>query len=369
MSSVSSRHSRQHSPAEEISSCAVKLPKLTLKEFDGDVTTWGTFWDSFESAIHGNPKLSAIDKFNYLHSLVKGSAAEAIAGLALTSSNYEEAVTLLKKHFGNKQQQISKHMEVLLNLEPVTSSRNTKSLRHLYDKVETQVRCLRSLGVTPSSYGSVLASILMSKIPHDLCLIVSREVSSEEWEFETVLSVIEREVEARERAVEWIQVSGRNPSRELPTTASLLANGVSGNGSCCYCSDLNHSPLQCVKVTDVEARKAILMKTGRCFVCLKRNHKARECRSPMTCFNCRKRHHASICSASSRATTTSPGTRQASSVLSQSTSMHQPPKTSTSQNSQSFVLSMFIDVRTPVLLQTARAVVYKPGAPAVAQTI
>lgn len=364
-SSMSSVSSRQHSPAE-VPSCAVKLPKLTLKEFGGDVTTWGTFWDSFESAIHGNPKLSAIDKFNYLHSLVKGSAAEAIAGLALTSSNYEEAVILLKKRFGNKQQQINKHMEVLLNLEPVTSSHNTKSLRHLYDKVETQVRCLRSLGVTPSSYGSVLASILMSKIPHDLCLIVSREVSSEEWEFETILSVIEREVEARERAVD--SSVGKKPSRERPTTASLLANGVSGNSSCCYCSDSNHSPSQCVKVTDVEARKTILMKTGMCFVCLKRNHKAKECRSSMTCSNCRKRHHASICGASSRATTMSTGTRHASSVSSQSTSVHQPSKTSTSQNNQSSVLSMFIDVRTPVLLQTARTVVYKPVAPAVAQT-
>ena len=85
--------------------------------------------------------------------------------LALTFSNYEEAATLLKKRFGNKQQQSSKHMDILLNLEPVTSSRNTNTLRHLYDKVETQVRCLRSLGVTPSSYGSVLASVLMSKIP------------------------------------------------------------------------------------------------------------------------------------------------------------------------------------------------------------
>ena len=127
-SPVSSVNSRQRSPAEEVLPCAEKLPKLTLKEFDGDETTRGTFWDSFESAIHGNPKLSAIEKFNYLHSLVKGSAAEVIAGLALTSSNYEEAVTLLKKQFGNKQQQINKHMEVLLNLEPVTSSRNTKGL-------------------------------------------------------------------------------------------------------------------------------------------------------------------------------------------------------------------------------------------------
>ena len=28
----------------------VKLPKLTLRAFDGDLTSWPTFWDSFESA-------------------------------------------------------------------------------------------------------------------------------------------------------------------------------------------------------------------------------------------------------------------------------------------------------------------------------
>ena len=132
---------------------------------------------------------------------------------------------------------------------------------------------------------------------------------------------------------------GKKPIRELPTTASLLANCVSGSSSCCYCSDSIHSPLQCVKVTDIEARKAILMKTGRCFVCLKRNHKAKECCSSMTCSNCRKIHHASICGTFSKAITTSPrsGTRQASSISFKSTPMHQPPKTSSSQNSQSSV--------------------------------
>ena len=106
----------------------VKLPKLSLKKFEGDLTTWHTFWDSYESSIHLNPDLSAVDKFNYLHTLVDGVAAEAIAGLALTSPNYEEAIALLKKRFGNKQQQISKHMEVLLRLEPLSSPHNVKGL-------------------------------------------------------------------------------------------------------------------------------------------------------------------------------------------------------------------------------------------------
>ena len=46
---------------------SVKLPKLNMKKFRGDITTWSTFWDTFESAIDKNPSLSDIDKFNYLN--------------------------------------------------------------------------------------------------------------------------------------------------------------------------------------------------------------------------------------------------------------------------------------------------------------
>ena len=88
----------------------VKLPKLTLKRFTGDKTAWSTFWETFESSIHQNTSLSNIDKFNYLSSLLKSSAADAISGLAITSNNYEEAISVLKRRFGNKQLIISKHM-------------------------------------------------------------------------------------------------------------------------------------------------------------------------------------------------------------------------------------------------------------------
>ena len=53
----------------------VKIPKLSIKKFSGDLTKWVTFWDSFNSAIHSNPSLSSMNKFNYLMSLVDSSAA------------------------------------------------------------------------------------------------------------------------------------------------------------------------------------------------------------------------------------------------------------------------------------------------------
>ena len=66
----------------------IKLPKLVLKRFSGDITKWCSFWDTFEAAIHKNSKLATIDKFNYLNSLLEKAAAEA--RLAITNANYEE---------------------------------------------------------------------------------------------------------------------------------------------------------------------------------------------------------------------------------------------------------------------------------------
>ena len=95
---------------------------------------WTTFRDSFESSIHNNTGLSNIDKFNYLNSLLERSAAEAISGLTF---NYDEAITILKKRFGNKQLIINEHMDILLNMDAVTSSYNLRGLIRLFDLVES----------------------------------------------------------------------------------------------------------------------------------------------------------------------------------------------------------------------------------------
>ena len=59
----------------------VKLPKLVLKRFNGDLTKWATFWDLFESSVCNNYSLSDVDKFNNLKALLEGRASEAVAGL------------------------------------------------------------------------------------------------------------------------------------------------------------------------------------------------------------------------------------------------------------------------------------------------
>jgi len=124
----------------------IKLPKIDLKKFNGELSKWQSFWDTFEASIHNNHNLAPIDKFNYLNSLLQGIAADSIAGLSFTSSNYDEAVAILQRRFGNKQLIINRHMDILLNLNAAKSSNSVKELRQLYGTIESHVRSLRDNG-------------------------------------------------------------------------------------------------------------------------------------------------------------------------------------------------------------------------------
>ena len=265
---------------------------------------------------------------------------EAISGLSLTARNYPEAVSILKKRSGDRQRIIGKHMEALLHLDTV-QNHSARSLCRTYDEVESHVRSLNLLGVLPESYGSVVASTLLNKLPHDVQLIVSRGVSDAEWNLECFLKTLNDEIEARERAVskqicpQSTVSTSRKPYQDLPAAHTLF----SSTDSCAYCGSA-HSSNSCNTVTDVDSRKQILRKAGKCFNCLKRHHTCRECRSSMRCSNCRGKHHPGICHKSSD----------------HSTTQEEIPSMTSSSTSK----SMYTDVNTPILLQTARAVVLNP---------
>ena len=105
-------------------------------------------------------------------------------------------------------------MEALLHLNTV-QNHSARSLRRMYDEVESHARSLNSLGVLPESYGSVVASTLLNKLPHDVRLIVSRGVSDAEWDLECFLKPLNDEIDARERAVSTQKI--------FPNSQSALA--------------------------------------------------------------------------------------------------------------------------------------------------
>ena len=327
---------------------------MVLKRLNGDLTKWSTFWDSFESSLYNHPSLSGVDKLNYPHSLLEGTASEAISGLKLTSANYEEAIAVLKKRFGNKQQIIACYMEMLLNIDAVTSQYSLKGLRHLYDTMGSQARGLKSLGVSAESY------ILLNKLPQELRLIVSRQVNEEEWNLDGLLNMVEKEISTRERA----SSSGQTPrksTRDLLTGITLVSS-TSTSPKSSYCRQ-SHTSNSCRSVVDMAERKQILKRTGRCFICLKKNHTSRECPSTIKCSKCNGRHHVSICDENQPPSIGTNFThlgncgnqgqpQSANAVSHPNTNANHPCTTSSTVPTSTSMCC--VDLRDPVLLQTAR---------------
>ena len=61
------------------------------------------------------------------------------------------------------------------------------------------------------------------------------------------------------------------------------------------CCKQNHPSNKYSVVTDVQARKQILINKTICFNCLRVGHVVKNCNKPQKCYICQGKHHISIC--------------------------------------------------------------------------
>ena len=175
----------------------VKLPKIDIIPFNGDKTKWSEFWDSFESTIDKNKRLSSIDKFNYLKSKLVADAKYAISGLNVSHENYIVAVNILKERFGNVQDVIDLHYCEMINLQ--CPSNKTSSLRLFIDKVN---RHLRSLEVLKQSVDQdIFVSMVRSKLPQEVMLQLEiQKGTKEKWCVRSLCDRLMDYIVAREKS-------------------------------------------------------------------------------------------------------------------------------------------------------------------------
>ena len=252
--------------------------------------------------LHFSGFVGGLANFSYLRDLLEGTAAAAIAGLQTTEANYDEAIDNLTRRFGDHQMIVSGHHDALLHIPPVFSSRDIKELRNLYDKVEVDVRGLKSLKVPTTSYGSLLVPVLLKKIPHDVRLLIGRQVKDGQWDLDHLLDLLREEIENRERCG-CIQADlpsimpkshANSPEKRSPSTAAVLySEGKKSNvASCTYCRQA-HQSIRC-NMTEKHGKTSCGNKAVVLYVC-RRTNVAAKCESKGKCFECGRRHHVSIC--------------------------------------------------------------------------
>ena len=304
----------QHAPVENTSfsgssstrKARAKLPKLELQTFDGTPQDWPEFWDAFSSTVDDDEDLPDAVKFQYLKKSLLEPAKSVISGFKMTASNYRAAVELLHQRFAKPTVIKRAHVNEMLKINSVYDERRVDRMRSLHDSVETHFRGLEALHVNEETYASIVVPVLLEKIPQAVRLNIVRASSKDhlEWSVRDFLESLSKEIEVREIQAPIFGTGGterrgyaprRMADRLIDGTATALHTWrADSQKQCAFCQE-NHEEERCSTITNLDTRKSIIRKYVRCFVCIRKGHKAVDCRSKIKCKKCNGKHHTSLC--------------------------------------------------------------------------
>ncbi|XP_054713053.1 uncharacterized protein LOC129222563 [Uloborus diversus] len=302
----------------------MRLPKIELSHFSGDLKDYLGFWSQFQR-IHSDSELAEEDKFQYLLQCISpGSRArEVIESFPPTVENYGKAIDALKSRFGREELLIEYYVRELLYLvvKNATEKRRNFDVAKLYDKLESHLRSLESLGLTSEKYESIMFPLVESCIPEDVLRVLLRNPTQAYEENEAsgsygsklrnLLSFLKREVEGEERLQlarngfdgtreRWKLKKAQNDEEVIPTASTLVSSDQSKRQSswdkCVFCDKI-HESRDCylAQSWSLDKKKKAVGNKKACYVCFKANHRAKECKSKVKCMMCSKRHHTIMC--------------------------------------------------------------------------
>ena len=307
--------SKENTHTDSRQSSSLKLPRIELPKFNGDVLKFQNFWDQFEAAVHNNDDLPKVQKFTYLRSVLTGNALQTIEGFEVTGANYQAAVHCLQHRYGRKRMIISSLVKSVIQMD-AKSAVSASALRDLYDTFMNRTRALEALGEDPTSHGCILLPIFETKLPPQLLEKWELELADtqeDKTDLELFFKFLNRQVVSKEAGERGCNVNntqsnkGRDNRRKpsFPrigedgayTASALLGEARELTGpSCNFCKAGHESP-NCPVFNDksLDDRWKLVQENKLCFNCLKpSNHKhfSKICRQPKcSVANCGRRHH------------------------------------------------------------------------------
>lgn len=275
----------------------VRLPKLELPTFSGNVVEWKSFWDQYKVTVHESD-LPGVNKFTYLKSLLKGEAKSCIDGLSVTEGHYLTACQLLEERFGKPDRIIFAHIQGLLGLTLREKLPKLAALKALQDELLLRIRSLESLGVSGDGYGVFLTPLVLSRLPVDLRLEWARNCVDKERDVKYLLHVLKVEIERHERADTFQTKTDKvNQERKKVTggsSAAALQTFTKTSRMCGLCGGA-HQTQKCYEFVklNIEDRTKQIKEARLCFKCFGPSHLARNCKDK--CSGCGGRHHLLLC--------------------------------------------------------------------------
>ena len=81
-------HSQATAASAAEKKSGVKLPKMDVPSFDGDILNWRSFWEQFAISVHDRTDLADAEKLVYLQQAIKDGSAKQAIGLSHSGEHY-----------------------------------------------------------------------------------------------------------------------------------------------------------------------------------------------------------------------------------------------------------------------------------------
>ncbi|GFX98676.1 integrase catalytic domain-containing protein [Trichonephila clavipes] len=102
----------------------------------------------------------------------RASPREIVESFPATAANYKKAIEYLKERYGNSSVWIQVYIRDLLQQ---VMAKIKSDLSSLYDKLQTRIRALDSLGLTKDKYTDILFPLVESALPVDIVKLWERQ--------------------------------------------------------------------------------------------------------------------------------------------------------------------------------------------------
>ncbi|XP_054723428.1 uncharacterized protein LOC129233424 [Uloborus diversus] len=233
----------------------IKLPKLSLPNFSGNIIDWLTFKDLFNATVTKNESLSDAQKLQYLKTSLKGDAAKIVNSIPISDSNFKIAYNLLDERYSNTREQTFAHIKRFLDLQSIQNE-SASALSTLVDNVNEIIRSLETLGQSVDKFGDTsMLYLILQKLDTSTKLWWERQ--SKNYKIPKLRDLIEF-LKSYARTIQ--NSKGSVGKVQKPTSSKV--NALVAVSVCSYCKD-NH-------------------------------YLSKKCKSGNTCFKCGKRHHSML---------------------------------------------------------------------------
>ncbi|XP_055928569.1 uncharacterized protein LOC129959705 [Argiope bruennichi] len=242
---------------------------------------------------------------------------EVVKSFPATAAIYAKAVESLKARFVRDELLVEVYVRELLKLIISVQKHDKISMTSLYDKLESYLRALETLGVTTDKCTSILYPMVESCFQEGFLKAWNRSTSSvastDAKERLTNLMTFLKEETVGEERINLAMTSfslGANenrqsfktkvrdfPMKDVPTAANLLTTASKEvKKECVFCTGKHSSPdcFQAQKMSLAD-RHNILREKQCCFACLTPKHTSRFCKVFLRCVICVEKHVPLIC--------------------------------------------------------------------------